>query len=240
MKRFIVAGCALLLSGSLLGCGGGVDGDVSPSLNDNDQKISYSIGYQIGTSFHDQELADIIDMNDLLAGMQDGMNEDDPALADSTRNRIMTEFQQQQQARQMKKFNEEKDKNQKEGEAFLEENATKKGVKTTESGLQYRVLEEGSGKSPDENDEVTVHYEGTLINGEVFDSSYERGEPTSFPVNRVIPGWTEALQMMKEGGKWEIYIPSDLAYGQQGAGQKIGPNSTLIFTVELLEVNEKS
>ena len=127
--------------------------------------------------------------------------------------------------------------NQEAGAAFLEENATKEGVQETASGLQYKVIEEGSGASPSESDTVEVHYEGKLIDGTVFDSSYERGEPIEFPLNQVqvIPGWTEGLQLMSEGSKYELYIPSDIAYGEAGnAG--IEPNSTLIFTVELLSV----
>ncbi|NRB70265.1 MAG: FKBP-type peptidyl-prolyl cis-trans isomerase, partial [Vibrio sp.] len=127
----------------------------------------------------------------------------------------------------------------KEGKAFLEENAKKDGVKVTESGLQYEVIEAGEGDSPSEDDIVEVHYEGTLVNGEVFDSSYERGEPTVFPLNRVIPGWTEGLQLMKEGAKYRFVIPAELAYGDREVGGQIPPNSTLIFTVELLDVKDK-
>lgn len=122
------------------------------------------------------------------------------------------------------------------GEAFLKENATKEGVKTLPSGLQYKVIKEGTGKSPKATDTVSVHYRGTLINGTEFDSSYKRNAPAEFPVNRVIRGWTEALQLMKEGSKWMLYIPSNLAYGSRGAGGDIGPDETLIFEVELLKV----
>lgn len=122
------------------------------------------------------------------------------------------------------------------GEQFLKENAAKEGVKTLPSGLQYKVIKEGEGKSPKATDTVSVHYKGTLIDGKEFDSSYKRGEPAEFPVNRVIKGWTEALQLMKEGSKWMLYIPSNLAYGERGAGADIGPNETLIFEVELLKV----
>jgi FKBP-type peptidyl-prolyl cis-trans isomerase len=122
------------------------------------------------------------------------------------------------------------------GAKFLKENAQKEGVKTLPSGLQYKVIHEGSGKTPKATDTVTVHYRGTLINGKEFDSSYSRGQPAEFPVNRVIAGWTEALQLMKEGSKWMLYIPSNLAYGSRGAGGDIGPDETLIFEVELLKV----
>lgn len=123
------------------------------------------------------------------------------------------------------------------GEAFLQENAKKEGVKTTPSGLQYKVLTEGKGKSPKATDTVTVNYRGTLLNGTEFDSSYKRGEPISFPLNRVIPGWTEGVQLMKEGAKYQFYIPANLAYGKQGTpGGPIGPDETLIFDVELIKV----
>ena len=128
------------------------------------------------------------------------------------------------------------EKNLKDGEAYLAANTKKEGVKATKSGLQYKVLKEGKGKTPKATDSVKVHYHGTLIDGSVFDSSVERGEPISFPVGGVIAGWTEALQLMKEGDKWQLVIPSKLAYGEQGPGGKIGPNSTLIFDVELLAV----
>jgi FKBP-type peptidyl-prolyl cis-trans isomerase FklB len=135
------------------------------------------------------------------------------------------------EARKMKS-----ESNKKQGEEFLAANAKKEGVKTLPSGLQYIVLKEGTGKKPEATDEVVVHYHGTLIDGTVFDSSVDRGEPASFPVNRVIPGWTEALQLMKEGAKWRIFIPSKLAYGRPGRPPKIGPNETLVFEVELLQV----
>jgi FKBP-type peptidyl-prolyl cis-trans isomerase FklB len=128
------------------------------------------------------------------------------------------------------------EENLREGQAFLSENAQKDGVKTTESGLQYEVIEKGSGKTPTPESTVTVHYRGTLIDGTEFDSSLRRGEPATFPVNGVIAGWTEALQLMSEGAKYKLYIPADLAYGERGAGQAIGPNETLIFDVELLSV----
>lgn len=126
--------------------------------------------------------------------------------------------------------------NKEAGEAFLAENAKKAGVVTTASGLQYQILTEGSGASPKASDNVTVHYRGTTILGEEFDSSYSRGEPATFPLNRVIAGWTEGLQLMKEGAKYRFFIPSELAYGERGAGRTIGPNSALIFDVELLKV----
>jgi len=129
--------------------------------------------------------------------------------------------------------------NKKEGEAFLAGNKNKEGVVTVPSGLQYKVMKQGSGKKPKLTDTVTTHYKGTLIDGTEFDSSYRRGQPVSFQVNGVIAGWTEALQLMEEGAKWQLFIPSPLAYGERGAGPQIGPHATLIFEVELISVQEK-
>jgi FKBP-type peptidyl-prolyl cis-trans isomerase FklB len=133
---------------------------------------------------------------------------------------------------------EKAEKNLVESEKFLAENKAKEGVKTTASGLQYKVLKEGEGPSPKVGDTVTVNYRGTLIDGTQFDSSYDRGEPATFPLTGVIPGWTEALQLMKKGSKWMLYIPPNLAYGERGAGNRIPPNSTLIFEVELISFQE--
>ena len=145
-------------------------------------------------------------------------------------------FKKDHVARMAAKQNAEGGKNLKEGEAFLDENKKKEGVTTLPSGLQYKVLKSGAGKTPKATDKVTTHYRGTLIDGTVFDSSYDRGEPTTFPVGGVIRGWTEALQLMKEGDKWQLYVPAQLGYGERGAGGKIGPNTTLLFEIELLKV----
>ncbi len=131
------------------------------------------------------------------------------------------------------------DANQKEGAAFLAANKTKEGVVTTSSGLQYKILKQGDGPKPTATDSVVCNYKGTLINGTEFDSSYKRGQPATFPVNGVIKGWTEALQLMPTGSKWQLFVPADLAYGARGAGQDIGPNATLIFEVELLSIQAK-
>jgi FKBP-type peptidyl-prolyl cis-trans isomerase len=144
--------------------------------------------------------------------------------------------QQEQAAKQQEQAKVVSEKNKKDGEAFLAANKKKDGVVTMPSGLQYKVLVAGKGKSPKATDTVTVNYKGTLIDGTEFDSSYKRGKPASFPLNQVIPGWTEAVQLMKEGAKWELYVPSSLAYGERGAGANIGGNATLIFEVELLSI----
>lgn len=205
----------------------------SPDLSDAKKKASYAIGLDIAKNFKQQEIG--IDGAALAAGITDGMagkakltEAEAKATLDAFRQEVMGQMAVKQQAAGAE--------NLKAGESFLAANAKKEGVKTTATGLQYKVLKSGAGKTPKATDSVTTHYHGTLIDGSVFDSSVQRGEPVSFPVNGVIPGWTEALQLMKEGDKWQLYIPAKLAYGERGAGGKIGPNSALIFDVELIKV----
>jgi FKBP-type peptidyl-prolyl cis-trans isomerase FklB len=151
----------------------------------------------------------------------------------------MAAFQKEMMAKQQELAKRLGEKNKKEGEAFLSENRKKEGIKALPSGLQYKVVKAGTGKKPKSTDTVTTHYRGTLIDGTEFDSSYRRGQPASFPVSGVIPGWTEALQLMEEGAKWQLFIPPNLAYGERGAGSQIGPNATLIFEIELISIQEK-
>jgi FKBP-type peptidyl-prolyl cis-trans isomerase FklB len=153
-------------------------------------------------------------------------------------NQTMMNFQKDMMAKQQARTKELGEKNKKEGEAFLAENKKKEGVITLPSGLQYKVIKEGDGKIPTINDTVTVHYRGTLIDGKEFDSSYTRGQPVTFPVKGVIPGFSEALQLMKGGSKWQLFVASNLAYGERGAGEEIGPNATLIFDIELISIKE--
>ncbi|GGG01536.1 FKBP-type peptidyl-prolyl cis-trans isomerase [Pontibacter amylolyticus] len=195
------------------------------------EKISYIIGRDMAANLKKQGIdieaeAFFKGLKEVIAGQPSSLSQQEIQMA-------MMALQQEMQQKQGAKGGE----NQKAGEAFLAENKNKEGVKTLPSGLQYQVLEEGTGKSPAASDKVTTHYHGTLIDGTVFDSSYERGQPATFPVNGVIAGWTEALQLMKEGAKWRLFIPSELAYGSQGAGDTIGPNTTLIFDVELISVH---
>jgi FKBP-type peptidyl-prolyl cis-trans isomerase FklB len=205
-----------------------------PGLKDTKDKVSYSIGLDIGTTFKKQKME--VNSDALVAGMKDGMSGAKPLLTPEEVRTVMTEFSKEMREKSAAATREAGEKNSKEGEKFLAENKTKTGVKTTASGLQYVVEKEGSGTPPKETDNVVVNYRGTLIDGTEFDSSYKRGEPATFPVNRVIKGWTEALQLMKPGAKYKLFIPSNLAYGAGGAGGDIGPNSTLIFEVELLSV----
>lgn len=203
------------------------------NLQDKKQRISYSIGADIGSNFKRNDIE--VDVKALAAGLADALA-GKTALTDAEIRETITAFRTELMEKFQKKQDELAQKNLKEGEEFLAANAKKEGVKVTKSGLQYQVIKSGKGKTPKANDMVKTHYHGTLIDGTVFDSSVERNEPAVFPVSGVIPGWTEALQMMKEGDKWKLFIPAKLAYGERGAGQRIPPNSVLIFEIELLEV----
>lgn len=204
-------------------------------LKDLKQKASYSIGADIAANMKRQEID--IDVKALTAGFADAFSGGKTILTEAEMKEVITQFRTELMAKMEAKQKVDGDKNVKAGEDFLAANAKKEGVKVTASGLQYKVLKAGKGtKSPKATDTVKVHYHGTLIDGTVFDSSVDRGEPISFPLNGVIPGWTEGVQLMKEGDKYQFTIPSKLAYGERGAGGKIGPNSTLIFDVELLAI----
>ena len=205
-----------------------------PALKDAKDKVSYSIGLDIGMTFQKQKME--INSDVLAAGLKDGLSGAKPLLSPEEVRQVMTQFSKDMREKTAAANKEAADKNTKEGEKFLAENKAKPGVKTTASGLQYKVEKEGSGTPPKETDTVEVNYRGTLIDGTEFDSSYKRGEPATFPVDRVIKGWTEALQLMKPGAKYQLFIPSNLGYGPGGTGGDIGPNATLIFEVELLSV----
>ena len=198
-------------------------------LKTDSEKNGYSVGYDIGRSLH-RQLADV-DAESMARGLKDAMVGATPALPDQ-------EIQQRFMTVRQESAKKNVEKNKKDGEAFLAKNKGEKGVKTTASGLQYKVITAGKGKQPTAEDTVTVNYRGTLIDGTEFDSSYKRNQPATFPVKGVIPGWTEALQLMKEGSKWMLYLPSTIAYGERGAGNMIGPNSALIFEVELLSTDK--
>ena len=204
------------------------------NLDSQKNKVSYSIGIDIGSNFKKQSLE--VDFDALTLGIADAFLRDEQKLSDEDMQTAMAEFQKEMSGKQNQERNTMKDKNKLEGEAFLAENAKKDGVVTLKSGLQYKVINEGTGKTPTNNDQVETHYRGTLIDGTEFDSSYKRGETATFPVSGVIAGWTEALQLMKVGAKWQLFILSDLAYGARGASGLIGPDATLIFDIELIAI----
>ena len=201
----------------------------SADLKTDLEKNGYSVGYDVGRSIKRQIVG--VDADSMARGLKDGVSGAAPALPDS-------EMQQRFAAVRQESAQKILENNKQDGEAYLAKNKGAKGVKTTASGVQYKVITAGKGKQPTAEDTVTVNYRGTLIDGTEFDSSYKRNQPATFPVKGVIPGWTEALQLMKEGSKWMLVIPSSLAYAERGAGNMIGPNSTLIFEVELLSIKK--
>jgi FKBP-type peptidyl-prolyl cis-trans isomerase FklB len=228
MKCFIVIVSASLLAFPLFGQDK-LPQEKSPQLKDQKDKVSYSIGMQIGFNLGRQK----VDINPdiLAAGIKDAIA-GKPQLTTDQVKEIMSQFEKDMEQKQ-KELGE---KNKTEGAKFLEDNKKKPGVKTTASGLQYKVEKEGTGSQPKATDMVTVNYRGTLIDGTEFDSSFKRNQPATFPVSGVIKGWTEALQLMKKGAKYQLFIPANLAYGERAMGPDIAPNSTLIFDVDLVDV----
>ncbi len=214
--------------------------DAAP-LKDKKEKISYSIGVDIGSTMKRQPFE--VDPDLLIRGIKDSTAGGKMLMADNEVRATLMDLQKELQAKQQEQMKQAQEqmkqageKNKKDGEAFLAENAKKDGVKTLPSGLQYKVIASGKGAKPKATDTVETNYRGTLIDGTEFDSSYKRGQAATFPVNGVISGWTEALQLMKVGDKWQLFVPPGLAYGERGAGREIGPNATLIFEVELLAI----
>ncbi len=204
-------------------------------LKTQKDKVSYAIGLDVGNGLKKNEVD--VDPDIVAKAIKDILSGNKPLMTEQEVKTTILDLQKDVQAKQQERMKAQGDKNKKEGEAFLAQNKTKDGVKTLPSGLQYTVITEGKGKSPKASDTVTVQYRGTLIDGTEFDSSYKRGQPATFPVGGVIKGWTEALQLMKEGSKWQLFIPSDLAYGASGTqGGPIGPNAVLIFEVELVSI----
>ncbi|MCG6969661.1 MAG: FKBP-type peptidyl-prolyl cis-trans isomerase [Gammaproteobacteria bacterium] len=205
------------------------------NLKTDDQKFGYAIGFQIAQNLKNQGLSDI-DVTALSQAIGDVLQGKDLQLS-------MEQMQEAVKAKQeklMAERNAQGGKAKEAGEKFLAENKSKPGVKTLDNGIQYKVITEGKGEKPTLESSVVAHYRGTLIDGTEFDSSYKRGEPATFPLNGVIKGWQEVLPMMAVGSKWQVYIPSDLAYGERGAGANIGPNETLIFDIELVEVKKSA
>ena len=205
-------------------------------LDSQKKKVSYAIGLDIGKNFKERALD--VDLDILIQGLRDAQGNGQPLLNNEEVQKVMTQFQQDMMKAEQEKRTGQAQANKAKEETFLKENAKKPGIKVTASGLQYLVITDGSGPQPKDTDTVKVHYRGTLLDGSEFDSSYKRNQPAVFPLNGVIKGWTEALQLMKVGSKWQVFLPAGLAYGENGAGQVIGPNATLIFDVELLGIEK--
>jgi len=233
MKPAITAGLAIVLAGSGLSAHAAEDAKNAPK--EKDEKISYAIGADIGEKL--KETDESLKPEFVVQGVRDAFA-GKLALDEKAIHESLQTFQTELMSKMEAKEKELAGKNEKASETFLEENKKKEGVKTLPSGLQYKVVKEGTGAKPKASDEVTVHYTGKLVDGTEFDSSHKRGEPVTFPVDRVIPGWTEALQLMPVGSKWELYIPPALAYGEN-APPMIGPNQALIFDVDLLDIKKE-
>ncbi|MBI5847618.1 MAG: FKBP-type peptidyl-prolyl cis-trans isomerase [Nitrospirae bacterium] len=228
MKRILTVLSLLLIAGFASA--------EAQELSTDKEKISYSMGVATGMQMKRQSVDVEIDI--FTKGLRDAVSGGKLQMTEQQIQETLMKFQQEMTAKQAEKTKQLAGANKKEGEAFLAENKKKEGIKTLPSGLQYKVITEGTGNRPKESDTISAHYRGTLIDGTEFDSSYKRGQPATFAVKGVISGWTEALQLMKEGSKWQLFIPSDLAYGERGAGAQIGPNTTLIFEVELLSIKD--
>jgi FKBP-type peptidyl-prolyl cis-trans isomerase FklB len=209
------------------------------ALKTQKDKASYALGMKIGGDLKRSGVQTAVDPAIVARGLRDALGGTKPLLTEEDERSALTQLQTQVRGQQQAKAHEAGIGARKEGETFLAANKSKEGVVTLPSGMQYKILKEGSGPKPTASDTVTCNYRGTLINGKEFDSSYKRGQPTSFPVGGVIKGWTEALQLMPVGSKWELFIPPDMAYGDQGAGGDIGPGETLIFEVELISIGEQ-
>lgn len=227
-----------LVGVALMSCSMQLMADTQPDmpLKTDSDKLSYSLGVVMAEQL---KQFDGVNADALFLGIKDVLSDKKIKLERQEMFQLIEKARQDLEKKQQQKLLEEASKNLEKGQAFLKDNAKKTGVKTLESGLQYRVLSEGKGAKPAETDEVVVHYEGRLLDGKIFDSSYDRGQPATFRLNQVIRGWTEGLKLMPQGSKWELYIPSDLAYGPGGIPGRIGPNEVLVFKVELLEVKKE-
>ena len=206
----------------------------TPKLDTDDQKASYGIGLQMSVQLAPAESH--LDMDAFLAGIRDGIAGDEPAVPQDELQAALQALNETVREEEALRRAEEAETNVSEGVAFLSENASKDGVTVTESGLQYEVIKEGEGAHPGPEDQVSIHYKGSLIDGTQFDSSYDRGQPATFGVSGVIPGFSEGLQLMTVGSHYRLFIPSEIGYGPNGSGRNIGPNATLIFEVEMLEI----
>jgi FKBP-type peptidyl-prolyl cis-trans isomerase FklB len=214
----------------------------APALTTRKDKFSYALGMNIGNGYKQglEKQSVEFDANLIAQGVKDALSGAKTRLTEDEAKAVLTEVQNEVNKQRQEKMKEAAAKNKTEGEAFLAANKSKDGVVTLPSGLQYKILTAGTGPKPTASDQVVCNYRGTLINGTEFDSSYKSGKPATFGVGQVIKGWTEALQLMPVGSKWQLFVPSDLAYGERGAGAQIGPNDTLIFEVELLSIVDKT
>ena len=206
----------------------------APVLATTEDKVSYSIGSDLGKNLKRQGIA--INPSIFAKGMADGMSGGKLLMSEDEMKQVLSDFEKEMMNKRASEFNEKAEENKVQGEAFLKENKAKEGVVSLPSGLQYKIVKAGTGVKPTKEDMVTVEYTGRLLNGEVFDSTEKAGKPVSFKLTQVIPGWTEALQLMPAGSTWEVYIPAKLAYGSRNVGGSIGPNETLIFNVHLIDV----
>ena len=237
MKKF-----AIVLAGTVMlaACGGEKDKSADVELKSEDQKASYALGFR---SAEQMSAMENLDLDAMVAGLRDGFGDEPESRLgeDADMDQLIRDYQTRMMEARQKKMEEQAQANMEEGQAFLDENADKDGVEVTDSGLQYQVLESGEegAQSPTLEDTVEVHYKGMLRDGTVFDSSIERDKPAVFGLKHIIPGWQEALPMMKVGDKWKLFLPPELGYGEQGAGGDIGPNEVLIFEVELLDVKDQ-
>ena len=213
-----------------------VSAEEKGTLKSQKEKFSYSMGVDTGQKLQNFPIE--VDVDLFINGIKDVFSKSKILMTEKEIQETLMDLQKEMRAKLEERMKELGEKNKKEGDLFLAENKKKEGVVTLPSGLQYKVLKEGTGEKPKDVDTVTVHYRGTLIDGTEFDSSYARGNPATFPVKGVIPGWTEALKLIKEGAKWQIFVPSNLAYGARGSAPRIGPNSTLIFEVELISIQK--
>jgi FKBP-type peptidyl-prolyl cis-trans isomerase FkpA len=230
MKHLSTAGLSVVLVAAFGACQAGPSAD----LESFEGRSSYAVGADIGTNLKQTGVE--LELSGVMAGISDALEGREIQLTDEEMREVLQELSTRMQTAQQQQFEEATERNIAEGQAYLAENGQREGVVTTASGLQYEVLTQGTGPRPSATDQVSVNYRGTLVDGTEFDSSYERGEPVTFPINQVIAGWTEALQLMPVGSKYRFVIPSNLAYGERGSGPVIGPNSTLTFEVELMAI----
>jgi FKBP-type peptidyl-prolyl cis-trans isomerase FklB len=234
VKKLLAAVALVALAFACVSCGGGEARKTS--LDTEIERASYAYGMDVASSMERSGLE--LDVDSFVQGFRDTLTGEDVLLSNQEKMQIMQEYSQKMREQQMAEMEAQGARNLTEGQEFLEQNGARDEVVTTASGLQYEVIEKGVGPKPGPSSTVSVNYTGTLIDGTKFDSSYDRGQPAQFPLNGVIPGWTEALQLMNVGSKYRIYVPPDLAYGERGAPPVIGPNATLIFDIELMEIVE--